>query len=724
MTVAASVRILLSEQAFGSVGLLAVVGMINDQMVILNVIVVLASIAGLATAVLTFRPDNVARPITFAVILIVIASFMDADASNLTRPSSFYISQALIGFASLLFLAQAMVIGIARTLLAGGRNFISFIVLFSISQSMGGLVGNALLGTFQVMREKFHLARAGPAHRADGSAGRRAAAVRARGAVAGVVGDPALRSAQGTAILAQQVAREANILAYNDVFLLVGRARGSSSRFGASRSAGRSGGGVKVAGRPALAASDAEGAGATGSNEMSDTKGGSRTAPAQHRLDHRACGGPARSAPAPTRPCPKRPRALAPPGKTRPTIIVIVAVAVLAILAILYAWRLPPFAGWAEKTDNAYVRGRVTIISPQVSGYVDQVPVQDFAEVRRGQVLATIDDRIYRARVAQAEASRRRAGGSARQFQRRRSARARSPPAARMPASPMPARQLDRAGADMRRAPSALVADGSISTRELDQTRAALLAARGRRAPGPAQAARSARRTCAPWSSGAAGSKPSRRGGEARSFALRRSTSTTPIIRAPADGQLSEIGVRSGAYVTAGTQLLFLVPHNVWVIANFKGSADRRHGDRPARASSVDALGRRGADRTSRESVARRGIRIRGAEGRQRHRKFRQGGAAHRGADPRSTPISRRRKGCVRACRSRSSIDTAADRHGEDIAPRAGCSHGGRRSPLAPAGGRDDRSAARHPPVAWRADAGPDRAAATRSGGARSATRR
>jgi MFS family permease len=221
MAVAASVRVLLSEQAFGSVGLLNVVGMINDQMVVLNLIVVLASIAGLGTAVLTFRPDNVARPITFAVILIVIASFMDADANNLTRPSSFYISQALIGFASLLFLAQAMVIGIARTLLAGGRNFISFVVLFSISQSMGGLLGNALLSTFQVVREKYHshelvqhLVMTDPLVAARIRAG--------GGAIAGVVGDPALRNAQGAAILAQQVAREANILAFNDVFLLVG----------------------------------------------------------------------------------------------------------------------------------------------------------------------------------------------------------------------------------------------------------------------------------------------------------------------------------------------------------------------------------------------------------------------------------------------------------------------------------------------------------------------
>lgn len=221
IAVAASIRVLLSEQAFGSVGLLTTLGMLNDQMIMLNIVIVLASIAGIAAAVLTFRPDNVARPLTIAVILIAVGSFMDADATNLTRPSSFYLSQAIIGFASLLFMAQTVVIGIARTLLAGTRHFISFIVLFSLSQSLGGLVGTALLGTFQVIREKYH------SHELVQSILMTdplvAARIRAGGsALGGVLGDPALRSAEGAALLARSVAREANILAYNDVFLLIG----------------------------------------------------------------------------------------------------------------------------------------------------------------------------------------------------------------------------------------------------------------------------------------------------------------------------------------------------------------------------------------------------------------------------------------------------------------------------------------------------------------------
>jgi len=219
--VAAAVRILLSEQSFGAVGLLGVVGVINDQMIGLQLVIVAASIVGIAAAVYFFDPADPSRPIAVATLLIAIGSLMDANAGNLTRPAQFYASQAMIAFASLLFLGPTMVIGISRTLLAGPKHFISFSVLFSLSQSLGGLLGTALLGTFQVLREKFHshdlvqsIVMTDPqvaARIAGGSRG-----------VAGVIGDPSLRGAEGAALLARAVTREANILAYNDVFLLIG----------------------------------------------------------------------------------------------------------------------------------------------------------------------------------------------------------------------------------------------------------------------------------------------------------------------------------------------------------------------------------------------------------------------------------------------------------------------------------------------------------------------
>jgi len=84
---------------------------------------------------------------------------------------------------------------------------------------------------------------------------------------------------------------------------------------------------------------------------------------------------------------------------------VVVLLILTAILAILYAWQLPPFGGLYEQTDNAYVKGQTTVISPQVSGYVSDVPAQDFEDVEAGQVLVRIEDRIYTAKVAQARAN-------------------------------------------------------------------------------------------------------------------------------------------------------------------------------------------------------------------------------------------------------------------------------------------------------------------------------
>ncbi|MGV3481622.1 MAG: HlyD family secretion protein [Sphingobium sp.] len=276
-----------------------------------------------------------------------------------------------------------------------------------------------------------------------------------------------------------------------------------------------------------------------------------------------------------------------PPAKGRAVIIAIIGIAVLAVLAILYAWQLPPFAGYAEKTDNAYVRGRVTIISPQVSGYVTNVAVQDFAEVKAGQVLATIDDRIYRARVAQALANvgaQEAALANSAQAQRSREVATQSQDAAIANARA----QLVRAQADMRRA-DALIADGSISARERDQTRAALLAAQAgvRQAEaGRAIGTQDVRTVIVGRSGLEAGVEAAK-----AQLHLAQIDLDNTVIRAPTDGQLSEIGVRNGAFVTAGTQLMFLVPHDLWVIANLKEAQTRRIAIGQGASFRVDALG-------------------------------------------------------------------------------------------------------------------------------------
>ena len=43
------------------------------------------------------------------------------------------------------------------------------------------------------------------------------------------------------------------------------------------------------------------------------------------------------------------------------------AIAIAGVLIVLYAWNLPPFRSTLQSTENALVRGQVTIISPSTS---------------------------------------------------------------------------------------------------------------------------------------------------------------------------------------------------------------------------------------------------------------------------------------------------------------------------------------------------------------------
>lgn len=88
-----------------------------------------------------------------------------------------------------------------------------------------------------------------------------------------------------------------------------------------------------------------------------------------------------------------------------PATLLLLLAGLVGLSLVLYAWRLPPFTSSIEMTDNAYVRGYVTTLSPQVSGYVVDVPVRDYQQVRAGDVVVRIDDRIYRQKLEQAEAT-------------------------------------------------------------------------------------------------------------------------------------------------------------------------------------------------------------------------------------------------------------------------------------------------------------------------------
>ncbi|HEX8446351.1 MAG TPA: HlyD family secretion protein [Sphingomonas sp.] len=281
------------------------------------------------------------------------------------------------------------------------------------------------------------------------------------------------------------------------------------------------------------------------------------------------------------------PRAWRPPTKSLSAIVLIALLVIAGIAAILYAWRLPPFTSTLQSTENAYVRGQVTIVSPQVSGYLVAVPVQDFQHVTRGQMLVRIDDRIYRQRVNQAEATV--AAQQATLANSAQQARSRTAALGSQAAAIAGARaQLVRAQADMARVED-LASDGSVSLRERDQTRAALLQAQA--AVQQAQAARAIGQQDVRSVAVGRGGLAAAVAGAAAALNLARIDLSNTIIRAPQTGTLSEIGGRVGQYVTAGTQLMFLVPEQMWVIANFKEAQTARMAPGQRASFAVDALG-------------------------------------------------------------------------------------------------------------------------------------
>ncbi|GAA0429941.1 MFS transporter [Massilia aurea] len=213
------VRIVLSEQSVGAVGFLRAVGLDNNQMQSLFLCVLAATVAGIVVSALTVNVKHLMAPQVIALVLMALGAWMDAHATNQTRVEQMYLSQSLLAFGGTLFIGPSL-ISMIVTVIGNPGALISFSVLFGLTQNLGGLIGSALVGTFQIMREKFHSSMIveGLSLLDPLVAGR----IQSGAAAAGqLLADPAARTRQSLASLAASATREANILAYNDVFLMI-----------------------------------------------------------------------------------------------------------------------------------------------------------------------------------------------------------------------------------------------------------------------------------------------------------------------------------------------------------------------------------------------------------------------------------------------------------------------------------------------------------------------
>src|SRR5436190_11925768 len=247
----------------------------------------------------------------------------------------------------------------------------------------------------------------------------------------------------------------------------------------------------------------------------------------------------------PGRPSPAAPEQPEPAksGGNKRTVFIIMGVVLLGLVAVgVRRWI---YSLSHVSTDNAQVDGHIIPILPKVGGYVVEVRTDENRQVKAGDTLVVLDDRDYRARLAQAEAdlavalagvSNRARVGQAEAQVAQAQANAEKAHADLERIKPLaekdivPKQALDAADAAARAADAALAA-----------AQAALLGADARVA-----AARAARDQAA------------------------LNLSYTRII-APAEGVVSKKSAELGQLVQPGQPLMSLVPlGDVWVTANLK----------------------------------------------------------------------------------------------------------------------------------------------------------
>lgn len=218
--VAIVLRLALAEQSYGAVGLLTLGGLNNDQLGTLFAVVALAMLLGIVAAALTLSERRLPWQVLVAALIVAAGAWLDSDATTLTRPAQLILSQALIGFGTTLFVGPALLYGFLNMIQRGGDHLVSFVVTFSVTQNVGGLMGSALLGSLQTIWARD----ANNALAADMLASDPQVAARIGGgsaSLAAVLVDPAQRAAQGAGLLGQAMAREAAVIAFNDTFRFV-----------------------------------------------------------------------------------------------------------------------------------------------------------------------------------------------------------------------------------------------------------------------------------------------------------------------------------------------------------------------------------------------------------------------------------------------------------------------------------------------------------------------
>jgi len=242
-------------------------------------------------------------------------------------------------------------------------------------------------------------------------------------------------------------------------------------------------------------------------------------------------------------------------------IAVVVGLLIIGAVTAYYFLALRPY----ETTDDAFIDGHMIQISPQVPGHVVTVFIRDNQFVKKGDPLVQIDPRDYDVALAKARADL--AAAQSRLAQAKHQVLVSRAKAEQERAA------VGVAEADATRAEADLARYQSIESRAVSRTQvdAAVAAARAS-AAALEEARKKADASDAQIGQDQAQIPTADAGVQQAEAALRQAELNRSYadITAPEDGWVTRRVVEQGQYEQVGQALLAIVPHNVWVTANFK----------------------------------------------------------------------------------------------------------------------------------------------------------
>lgn len=224
------------------------------------------------------------------------------------------------------------------------------------------------------------------------------------------------------------------------------------------------------------------------------------------------------------------------PKKRKILIPLLVAAAIVAGGYLFYASHF-------ESTDDAYVEADIIQVTPKVAGHIIESYIEDNKEVKKGDLVAKIDDEVYIEKYKQARANYEKALLNQKNAKASLSARD---------------SEVKLAKTDLERY-KALYAQGAVSKQVLDKAQTnydSILASQTK-----------AREDV--FAQGQNVADADLKSLEALMKQAKLNLEYTRVI-APNTGVVTNRRIEKGSYVSVGAPLFAIVPDKIWIVANFK----------------------------------------------------------------------------------------------------------------------------------------------------------